>query len=47
MGLYVRTKVDGLEGLKKRIEFVKKMALLNTNTDFQKYIQKKFLDTVN
>lgn len=47
MGLYVRTKVDGLDKLKERIEFVKKMALLNTNTDFQKYIQSKFLETVN
>lgn len=47
MGLYVKTKVDGLERLKKHIEFVKKMALLKTNKDFQGYIQNKFLETVN
>lgn len=47
MGLYVKTKIDGLDKLKKHIEFVKKMALLKTNKDFQEYIQNKFLETVN
>lgn len=47
MGLYFKTKVDGLEKLQKHIEFVKKMALLKTNKDFQEYIQNKFLETVN
>mgnify|MGYP002527572411 CR=1 FL=1 len=47
MGLYFKTKVDGLEKLQKHIEFVKKMALLKTNRGFQEYIQIKFLETVN
>lgn len=47
MGLNVKLKVDGLDKLNRYIEFVKKMALLKTNRDFQEYIQSKFLETVN
>lgn len=47
VGLKVKTKVKGLDKLKNYIEFVQKFATLKTDKKFQKYIQDKFLETVN
>lgn len=47
IGLNVKTEVYGLDKLKKQIEFISKMATLKTNKNFQQYLQKKFLETVN
>lgn len=47
MGLKVNLKVEGLDKLKQQIDFIEKMAMLKTSPQFQKYIQNKFLQTVN
>ena len=47
IGLNVKTDVKGLDELKKYIEYVKKFSTLKTDKFFQKYIQDKFLETVN
>lgn len=40
-------QIQGLDKLKQHIEFVKKMALLKSDENFQQYIRNKFLQTVN
>lgn len=47
IGLNPKVKVDGLDKLKEYIEFVKKFSTMKTDRQFQKYIQDKFLETVN
>lgn len=45
-GLKIETKVEGLDKLKKYIEYIKKFSTMKTDVKFQKYIQRKFLETV-
>ena len=47
IGLKSSVKVDSLEKLKNYIEYVQKFSTMKTDTEFQKYIQNKFLETVN
>lgn len=47
MSLNIRTNIDGLKEFEKYIEFVEKISFLQTDKKFQKYIQNKFLETVN
>ena len=46
IGLNAKIDVNGLDKLKEHIEYVKKFATMQTDRDFQKYIQKKVLETV-
>ena len=45
--LDVKTEVDGLDKLDRHIKFVEGFMTSKTNTEFQKYLQEKVLDTVN
>lgn len=45
--LNVKIDVDGLDKFKKYIEYIKKLSTMKTDKNFQDYIQKKCLDTVN
>lgn len=47
IGLKVNVKVSGLDKLEKDIKFLEKYSRISTDSKFQKYIQQKFLDTVN
>ena len=47
MSLNIKTNIDGLKEFEKYIEFVEKISFLQTDKKFQKYIQDKFLETVN
>lgn len=47
IGLNPKVNVKGLKELKEYIEFVKKFSTMKTDRQFQKYIQNKFLETVN
>ena len=47
IGLNPKVNVKGLDKLKEYIEFVKKFSTMKTDRQFQKYIQNKFLETVN
>lgn len=47
MSLNIRTNIDGLKEFEKYIEFVEKISFLQTDKKFQRYIQDKFLETVN
>ena len=44
--LKVKTDIDSLEKLDKYIDFVNKMLQMQTDKDFQKFIQKKCLETI-
>lgn len=47
MSLNINANIDGLKEFEKYIEFVEKISFLQTDKKFQKYIQDKFLETVN
>lgn len=47
INLKTSIKVDSIEKLKQYIEYVKKFVTIKSDKNFQKYIQNKFLETVN
>ena len=46
-GLNPKVEVKGLDKLEKYIEYVKKFSTMRSDRQFQKYMQNKFLETVN
>ena len=47
MGLKVTPNIDSLKKFQEYIDYVKKFSTLSYDREFQKYIQNKFLETVN
>lgn len=47
IGLDVKLQVSGLKELQRKIDYIKKISTIRTDSKFQKFIQDKFLETVN
>lgn len=47
IGLRTSVKVDDIKKLKEYVEYVKKFSTIKSDKNFQKFLQEKFLETVN
>lgn len=47
IGLNIKLKTRNLDKIKNQIEYIQKYSTLKQDKDFEKYIQNKFLETVN